>query len=256
MAPNGSSGPINCRLNCPSIFSHWSGCLSTTSQYLSTLLPTPIENGCFPMRPGGQFFYLYDTVFFSNGAASAQWGVPEPFIQTISFGIGNGGAGSPQSLVSDIEFSYAVFSGGGVLFDSQGQQLGTGANSIKCVHCLLENSIAPLFRFNLPSINSGGSGLDLEYASFADSAGGGAMPLVDFANVVNNSTFSGVRIFGANCANGGAPLFAMGADLTRVTSVSTSQTGPCGGGAPQAVNRGTMFRGVAQNRTRLTDSNR
>src|SRR5260370_14521968 len=62
------------------------------------------------------------------------------------------------------------------------------------------------------------------------------MPLVDFANVVNNSTFSGVRIFGANCANGGGPLFAMGADLTRVTSVSTSQTGPCGGGAPQAVN--------------------
>src|SRR6266478_4253167 len=212
----------------------WSEGTNVTFRNVSAACSTP--NGCFPMRPGGQFFYLYDTVFFSNGAANAQWGVPEPFIQTISFGIGNGGTGSPQSLVSDIEFRYAVFSGGGVLFDSKGQQLGTGANSIKCVHCLLENSIAPLFRFNLPSINSGGSGLDLEYASFADSAGGGAMPLVDFANVVNNSTFSGIRIFGASCANGGAPLFAMGADLTRVTSVSTSQTGPCGGGAPQAVN--------------------
>src|SRR6266705_1163023 len=164
----------------------WSEGTNVTFRNVSAACSTP--NGCFPMRPGGQFFYLYDTVFFSNGAANAQWGVPEPFIQTISFGIGNGGTGSPQSLVSDIEFRYAVFSGGGVLFDSQGQQLGTGANSIKCVHCLLENSIAPLFRFNLPSVNGGGSGLDLEYSSFADSAGGGAMPLVDFAGVVNNSS--------------------------------------------------------------------
>src|SRR6266571_4147760 len=80
----------------------WSEGTNVTFRNVSVACSTP--NGCFPMRPGGQFFYLYDTVFFSNGAASAQWGVPEPFIQTISFGIGNGGTGSPQSLVSDIEF--------------------------------------------------------------------------------------------------------------------------------------------------------
>ena len=184
--------------------------------------------GGFPMRPGGQFFYLYEFVFFTNGAAIGNWGVPEPFIQTNSFGIGN----STQSLVSDMEMRYAEFSGGGILFENNGQVLGTGMNSIKCVHCLLENSITPLFRSNTPNSSSTGQGFHFEYLSFADSSGGGAMPMIDLSN---SQGLSDITVHGAGCANGGAPLFAMGANVSAFQSIDVAGTSACGIGAPQAV---------------------
>ncbi len=184
------------------------------------------QPGCFPMRFGGQFFYLFDTVFFSNGANGSTWGVPEPFINTVAFGIGQ--PVSAQSLGSDIELRYATFAGGGIVFDSQGFTTGVGMNSIKCVHCLLESAIAPLFRVN----GGGGTGLHFEFLSFADSAGGGAMPMLDFANA---SGVADVQVRGAFCANGGAPLFAMGASATAVTQIDVSGTTSCAIGAPQAV---------------------
>jgi len=184
------------------------------------------QPGCFPIRFGGQFFYLFDSVFFSNGASESTWGVPEPFINTIAFGIGQ--PPTQQSLGSDIELRYATFAGGGIVFDTQGFTTSVGMNSIKCVHCLLENAVAPLFRVS----GGSGSGLHFEFLSFADSMGGGAMPMLDFANA---SSINDVQVRGAFCANGGAPLFAMGANTALVTQIDVSGTTACAIGAPQAV---------------------
>jgi hypothetical protein len=183
--------------------------------------------GCFPVRFGGQFFYLFDTVFFSNGAAIANWGVPEPFINTIAFGVGNG----PQSLASNLTLKTATFAGGGIVFDSQGQNIGSFA-SIKCVDCLLETAITPFMRFSTANSNFNGESLHIEFMTFADSAGGGAMPMLDFAG---SGPFTDVKVYGAACANGGAPLFAMGANLSLVTQIDVSGTSACAIAAPQSV---------------------
>lgn len=183
--------------------------------------------GSFPVRFGGQFFYVFDTVFFGNQAALANWGVPEPFINTISFGIGN----SPQSLAGNVTLKTATFAGGGIVFDNQGQSLGSFA-SIKCIDCLLENAITPFMRFSTANANFSGASLHVEFMTFADSAGGGAMPMIDFAN---SGPFNDVQVYGASCANGGAPLFAMGANLNLITQVQVSGTSACVIGAPQAV---------------------
>lgn len=184
--------------------------------------------GCFPVRFGGQFFYVFDTVFFSNGAAIANWGVPEPFLNTIAFGVGNG----PQSLASNLTFKTATFAGGGMVFDSQGQNIGSFA-SLKCIDCLLESAITPFMRFSTANSNFNGESLHVEFITFADSSGGGAMPMIDFAN---SGPFTDVKVYGASCANGGAPLFAMGANLNLVTQIDVAGTNACGLGAPQAVN--------------------
>jgi hypothetical protein len=183
--------------------------------------------GCFPVRFGGQFFYVFDTVFFSNGAGIANWGVPEPFLNTIAFGIGNG----PQSLGSNVTLKTATFAGGGMVFDSQGQNIG-GLASIKCVDCLLESAITPFMRFSTANSNFSGASLHVEFMSFADSAGGGAMPMIDFAN---SGPFTDVKVYGASCANGGAPLFAMGVNPSVISQIDVSGTSACVIGAPQAV---------------------
>ena len=202
----------------------WSAGTNMTFRNFSAGGNTP---GCFPIRFGGQFFYVFDTVFFGNGAGIANWGAPEPFINTIAFGIGNG----PQSLAGNVTLKTATFAGGGMVFDSQGQNLGSFA-SIKCIDCLLESAITPLMRFSTANANFGGGSLHLEFVSFADSAGGGAMPMIDFAN---SGPFTDVKVYGASCANGGAPLFAMGANLNVVTQIDVSGTSACVIGAPQAV---------------------
>ena len=183
--------------------------------------------GCIPVRFGGQFFYLFDTVFFSNGAGIANWGVPEPFLNTIAFGVGNG----PQSLASNLTFKTATFAGGGMVFDSQGQNIGSFA-SIKCIDCLLESAITPFMRMSTANANFSGASLHVEFMTFADSTGGGAMPMIDFSN---SGPFNDVKVYGADCANGGAPLFAMGANPNIITQVDVSGTSACILGAPQAV---------------------